>query len=86
MSVLEGYIIFAFSTAIAACYLWFWPAIQFLISEGIDNSFTKRPWLSVAVYILMTSIIAPVLVFPLLSNKHGEAFDRGLRRAMQEKD
>lgn len=86
MSILEGYTIFAFSTALAACYLWFWPAIQFLISEGIDNSFTKRPWLSVVVYVLMTAVIAPVIVLPLLSTQYGEAFDRGLRRAMQEKD
>lgn len=86
MSILEGYLIFAFSTALTACYLWFWPAIQFLISEGIDNSFTKRPWLSVIIYVIMTAIIAPVVVLPIISTEYGKVFERGLRRAMQEKD
>jgi ABC-type molybdate transport system permease subunit len=84
MSFIEGYTIFAFSTAIAACYFWFWPIMMQAVKNKVDNSFTKRPILSAVVYIIMTAIIAPLIVLPLLIPSYSEAFERGLRREMDK--
>lgn len=86
MSFIEGYIIFAFSTSIAACYIWFWPIIVQAVKNKVDNSFTKRPKLSAVVYILMTAVIAPLIVLPLLVPSYSEAFERGLRREIDKPD
>lgn len=80
MSFIEGYIIFAFSTAITACYLWFSPLVAEARSKNIKNSFTNSPKLSIVVYILVTAIISPLLVLPILVPSIGEAFERGLRK------
>lgn len=86
MSFIEGYLIFAFSTALAVCYLWYWPVLQQAKSKNIKNSFTRNPKLSVVVYVLASAIIAPLLVFPLLSTKFGEAFERGLSKEVLTDD
>lgn len=86
MSFIEGYIIFAFSTAFAVCYFWYWPLLVQAKAKNIKNSFTKRPKLSIVVYIIFSAIIAPLLVFPLINSEFGEAFERGLSKEVLADD
>jgi len=81
-SIVECYIIFALSTAIACCYEFFWPLIKEAKSKEIVNEFTQYPILSCFIYMIISTIIAPILVLPLLSSKKAEQFKRGLHRTI----
>lgn len=86
MELIGYYLLFAFSTSITACYIWFWPIIQKAKAKGVNNTITQSPILGVIVYIIVTAIIAPAIVLPLLFTKMGENFARGLERALMESD
>jgi hypothetical protein len=86
MDVIEYYLLFALSTSITACYIWFYPLLQKARANNIENGFTNNPKLSIVVYIVVSTIAAPFLVLPLLFTKYGEAFERGLSREMLKQD
>jgi hypothetical protein len=86
MGLIEYYVLFAFSTSITACYLWFWPLLQKARAQDIKNSFTGYPILSVLIYIFISAFIAPVLIMPLLSNSMAEKFERGLSKEILKQD
>lgn len=86
MGLIEYYLLFAFSTSITACYLWFWPLLQKAKSQNITNSFTDYPFLSTLIYIFISAFIAPVLIMPLLSNNMAEKFERGLSKEILKQD
>lgn len=86
MGLIEYYLLFAFSTSITACYLWFWPLVQKARQQNIVNQFTDYPLLSALVYVLISAIIAPLLVFPLLFTKMAESFERGLAKEILKQD
>jgi hypothetical protein len=86
MSFIEGYLIFAFSTSIAACYIWFWPLVMQAVFEGKKNSLTLNPKLSVMVFVIISAIVAPLYVLPLLSTSYGEAVARGLKKEIFTED
>ena len=78
--------LFAFSTSITACYLWFWPLLQKARAQNITNSFTGYPVLSTIIYIFISAFIAPVLIMPLLSNSMAEKFEHGLSKEILKQD
>lgn len=78
--------LFAFSTSITACYLWYWPLLQKARTQNIKNSFTGYPILSTLIYIVISAFIAPVLVMPLLSNNMAEKFEHGLSKEILKQD
>lgn len=80
MELIGYYLLFAFSTSITACYFWFWPLLRQAQVEGVINTFTLQPKTSVVVYILVSSVLAPLLVFPLLSESMAQRFSEGLAR------
>lgn len=86
MALIGYYLLFAFSTSLTACYVWFWPLLQKAISQNVKNALTRAPVLAVVTYIIVTAFIAPVIVLPLLVPKMGENFARGLERALLESD
>jgi hypothetical protein len=86
MELIGYYLLFAFSTAIAASYLWFWPMVQQAKAEGIQNSFTEYRIISTVVYILLSAIVAPLLVPPMLSETIAQRFQTGLRREIFKQD
>lgn len=86
MGLIEYYIIFALATAIACWYEFYWPVMQEARSQGIENVTTNNPVLSSIVYIIISTIIAPVLIIPFLSTEKSELFRNGLRRGIFEKD
>jgi uncharacterized membrane protein YdjX (TVP38/TMEM64 family) len=86
MGLIEYYLLFAFSSSITACYLWFWPLLQKAKQENIKNSFTEYPVLSVLIYVLASALVAPLIIYPLISNKAGEAWERGLSKEIFKED
>jgi uncharacterized membrane protein YdjX (TVP38/TMEM64 family) len=86
MELISYYLLFALSTAIAACYLWFWPMVQQAKAQGIQNSFTEYPVLSTVVYVLISTIVAPLLVPPMLSETIAQRFQVGLHREIFKQD
>ena len=78
--------LFAFSTSITACYLWFWPLLRKAKSQDIKNSFTDNPILSSLIYIFISAFIAPILLMPLLSNDMAEKFERGLSKEILKQE
>ena len=56
------------------------------MTQGVTNALTRAPILGIVIYILVTALIAPVIVLPLLVPKMGENFARGLERELLKQD
>jgi nicotinamide riboside transporter PnuC len=80
MGLIEYYLLFALSTSITSWYIWYKPLVRKARETNIKNSFTEYGKLSSIVYIIVSSIIAPVIVLPLLSSQFAENFERGLAK------
>lgn len=86
MELIAYYLLFAFSTAITASIFFFSPLIREARQSNIENSFTQYPVLSTVVYICISTVVAPMLVFPLISNSIAQRFQDGLRREIMKAD
>lgn len=86
MGLIEYYIIFALATGIACWYEFYWPVMKEASNANIDNVTTRHPVLSSIVYIVISTIIAPVLIAPFLSTRKSEQFRQGLRKGIFEQD
>jgi hypothetical protein len=86
MGLIEYYLLFAFSTSITACYLWYWPLLRKAKLENIKNSFTDNPILSSIIYIFVSAFIAPVLLMPLFSDEMAKKFEHGLSKEILKQD
>jgi hypothetical protein len=86
MELIGYYLLFALSIAITACYLWFWPMVQQAKTMGIQNSFTQYPKISTLVYILVSAVVAPLLLPPMLSETMAQRFQAGLHREIFKQD
>lgn len=86
MGLIEYYVIFAFSTGIATWYLWYLPIFKKAVASGVNNSLMLNPKLGHVIFILTSALIAPVLLWPLLSQDAGEKFSRGLEQEMFRPD
>ena len=86
MELIGYYLLFAFSTSLTACYFWFWPLVQQARREQISNTFAEYPKTSVVVYVLVSTVVAPLLVFPLLSERMAQQFQAGLAREILKQD
>jgi hypothetical protein len=86
MELIGYYVLFAFSIAITACYLWFWPLVQQACNSGVQNSFTQYPKISAIVYVLVSVTVAPLLLPPMLSETMAQRFQLGLKREIFKQD
>jgi hypothetical protein len=86
MELIGYYLLFAFSIAIAACYLWFWPLVQQARSMKIENTFTQYPKISAVVFVLVSATTAPLLLPPMLSETMAQRFQTGLQREIFKQD
>ena len=86
MELIAYYLLFAFSTSITACIFWFWPLVQQARREQIVNTFAEYPKTSTVVYILVSTVVAPLLVLPLLSERMAQQFQAGLAREILKQD
>ena len=86
MGLIEYYLLFALSTSIASWYLWYLPLVRKACETDVKNVFTEYTKLSTVVYILVSALIAPVLILPLVSNEFANNFERGLAKEILKKD
>jgi len=86
MELIGYYLLFAFSISISACYFWFSPLLRQAQQSEISNSFMQYPKLSTVVYVLVSVVVAPVLVFPMFSSEMADKFEEGLRREILRPD
>jgi hypothetical protein len=86
MGVIEYYIIFALATAIAGCYEFLLPLINEAKAAGVTNSLTTNKWLSCFVYIMISTIVAPFLIIPVLFPGPAKNFREGLAKIVFEED
>jgi len=82
MDLIGYYLLFAFSASLTSCYVWFWPILQKAKAQSIQNSLTESPALGILVYVVITALVAPLVVLPLLVPSMGDSFVRGLEREM----
>ena len=80
MELIGYYALFAFSTSITACIFWFWPLLKQAREAGIINTFTEYPKTSTVIYVLVSTVVAPLLVLPMFSERMGQQFSSGLAR------
>lgn len=86
MELIAYYLIFAFSISISSCWFWFWPLIQEARANSIVNGFTKHRVLSTGIYIVVSAVVAPMLVFPMFNETMAQSFKSGLRKEISKAD
>ena len=80
MELIGYYALFAFSTSITACIFWFWPLMQQARETGVQNTFTEYPKTSTVIYVLVSSLVAPLLFPPMFSEQMAPTFSSALAR------
>lgn len=86
MGLIGYYLLFALSASLTSCYVWYWPIIQKARAQNIVNTLTLNPVLGLVVYIVITTIAAPMIVMPLLVPSMSDRFVCGLEREMLKPD
>ena len=84
MEVIELYLLFSLTTGISSCVLFLSPAVALARDIGVQNSFTENTWLSYLIYIIITTITAPLSILPIIIPSFAERFKTGLERAVME--
>lgn len=82
MGLIEIYLIFALTTSITCCLIFFLPILSEARGTGINNEFTRYPVISTITYIVISTIMAPFLILPILFESKAEEFRRGLRNSV----
>lgn len=86
MGLIEYYLIFSLSTGIACWWLFYYRALQEVQHRGIKNEATQAPVIGSIVYILISTVIAPLLILPLVSKSAGEVFYDSTLSSLLEPD
>lgn len=86
MELIGYYLLFAFSISISACVFWFWPLVKQAQAAGIENTFTEYPKISTVIYILVSTLVAPLLIPPMFSETMADRFRTGLSREILRPD
>ena len=86
MELIGYYLLFAFSTSITACIFWFWPLVQQARASGITNTFTQYPKTSTIIYVLVSTVVAPLLIAPMFSEQMAKRFSIGLAKEILKPD
>jgi hypothetical protein len=86
MEALIIYTVFAITTGICSWLFYYRPVLQEARELRVDNSFTRSPILSSFVYMIISTLIAPMVFIPLFNPMQGMAFIAALRREMLKQD
>ncbi len=84
MGLIELYTIFAITTAITCCIVFFWPELKTAKKSNINNGFVNNPILSTVAYITIAIAIAPILFLILVSSKASVSYRLGIKRIINE--
>lgn len=82
----EYYIIFALTTAIFALVDVFMPVLRAAQDSGVNNTLTENPKLSYFVYLCITTIVAPMVILPLLVPSMNARFRDGMAVVVNQQE
>jgi len=82
--LLYGYLAFALATGILSWLYLFRPCLQEALALGIRNEITTSPKLTSIVWIIMNTVIAPLVLVVILVPSFCEAALVGVRKSMFE--
>lgn len=82
MGLIEFYIIFALATGITSWYLFYAPAFKEAKLLNAESESLKHPVFSGIVYIILATLVAPVIFPPIIFTKTGERFKNGLLNSL----
>lgn len=86
MGLIEYYLIFALTTAIFALIDVFMPTLRAAKAEGVKNTLTENPKLSYLIYVCITTIIAPLVILPMLVPSMNERFRNSIIKVINEEE
>ena len=84
--MLEYYIIFALATSIFALIDIFMPVLREAREFGVRNVLTENPKLSYAVYFCISTLIAPLIILPVLVPSMNARFRNSLANLVNEQE
>lgn len=86
MGLIEYYLIFAITTSIFALIDVYVPTLKEAISKDVKNSLTANPKTSYVIYFIITAIIAPLVILPMLVPSMNERFRNSLSKIIHEQE
>lgn len=84
--MLEYYLIFALATSIFALIDVFMPVLKEAKEFGVRNVLTENPKLSYFIYVCISTLIAPMIVLPLLVPSMNTRFRNSLANLVNEQE
>ena len=78
MGLIEGCILFALATTIAALYELFIPVINSLSLTHPEIQVIQHKWITLATFTCITLVVAPMMLLPCTVPSMGERFRRSL--------
>jgi len=85
MGVFEYYTIFCLATSLTLIYEMFWPVIAHARLDGVDNTFTQSPLLSLFIFFVINAVLAPLVIWLLIFPPLYSAAFLGITKAVREK-
>ena len=82
----EYYIIFALATSIFALIDVFMPVLKEAKEFGVRNVLTENPKLSYFIYVCISTLIAPLIVLPVLVPSMNTRFRNSLANLVNEQE
>ena len=86
MVLIQIYFILAITTALTAWWGFFRPLLKEARGKGIRNVLIESPITSGIIFITISTVLAPLLVSPIVFPLHGEYFRLGLQRVIEKPD
>jgi hypothetical protein len=85
MGAFDYYVIFCLATSLTLIFELFWPIIALAKRDGIDNDFTRSPLLSLFIFFIVNTVLAPLVVWLLIIPPLFSGAFLGISRAVREK-
>ena len=86
MGLIEYYFIFALTTSIFALIDIFLPILNEARAAEVNNVLTENPKLSCLVYFCISTIMAPLLILPMLVPSMNERFRNTMHKVINEEE
>ena len=79
-------LIAAIATGISAWYHFYFKNIKLAIASGITNHFTNTPILSGVTFLLISIVVSPLMLLPVLIPSVQESFNKGIQTVILAED
>ena len=78
------YISMALATSLVCWWYLFWPAVRDAQLDEIENDITRSPYLSSIVFVIINTILAPLVIFAIFVPSAFEGAKQGITKAIRE--